>query len=243
MNLVIDIGNTAAKIAVFDGEELIEISYEAQHSLDSLKEISQRFPLRQGIIASVISLTDVMLQQLNGLNIRLIHLTAKTPIPINNLYKTPQTLGVDRLAAVIAAHTSSPQQDALVIDAGTCITYDYINKNGDYLGGNISPGVNMRLKALHAFTDKLPLISPEGEILEWGNTTETAIRAGVIHGIQQEMEGYIRLAEKRNTNLSVFLTGGDSVYFDTIKKNTIFADKYLVLKGLNRILSYNDTLS
>ena len=243
MNLVIDIGNTAAKIAVFDGEELIDISYEPQHSLDSLKEISQRFPLRQGIIASVISLTDVMLQQLNGLNIRLIHLTAKTPIPINNLYKTPQTLGVDRLAAVIAAHTSSPQQDALVIDAGTCITYDYINKNGDYLGGNISPGVNMRLKALHAFTDKLPLISPEGEILEWGNTTETAIRAGVIHGIQQEMEGYIRLAEKRSTNLSVFLTGGDSVYFDTIKKNTIFADKYLVLKGLNRILSYNDTLS
>ena len=101
----------------------------------------------------------------------------------------------------------------------------------------------MRLKALHAFTDKLPLISPEWEILEWGNTTETAIRAGVIHGIQQEMEGYIRLAEKRSTNLSVFLTGGDSVYFDTIKKNTIFADKYLVLKGLNRILSYNDTLS
>ena len=243
MNLVIDIGNTAAKIAVFDGEELIDISYEPQHSLDSLKEISQRFPLRQGIIASVISLTDVMLQQLNGLNIRMIHLTAKTPIPINNLYKTPQTLGVDRLAAVIAAHTSSPQLDALVIDAGTCITYDYINKNGDYLGGNISPGVNMRLKALHAFTDKLPLISPEGEILEWGNTTETAIRAGVIHGIQQEMEGYIRLAEKRSTNLSVFLTGGDSVYFDTIKKNTIFADKYLVLKGLNRILSYNDTLS
>lgn len=243
MNLVIDIGNTAAKIAVFDGEELIDISYEPQHSLDSLKEISQRFPLRQGIIASVISLTDVMLQQLNGLNIRLIHLTAKTPIPINNLYKTPQTLGVDRLAAVVTAHTSSPQLDALVIDAGTCITYDYINKNGDYLGGNISPGVNMRLKALHAFTDKLPLISPEGEILEWGNTTETAIRAGVIHGIQQEMEGYIRLAEKRSTNLSVFLTGGDSVYFDTIKKNTIFADKYLVLKGLNRILSYNDTLS
>ena len=243
MNLVIDIGNTAAKIAVFDGEELIEISYEPQHSLDSLKEISQRFPLRQGIIASVISLTDVMLQQLNGLNIRMIHLTAKTPIPINNLYKTPQTLGVDRLAAVIAAHTSSPQLDALVIDAGTCITYDYINKNGDYLGGNISPGVNMRLKALHAFTDKLPLISPEGEILEWGNTTETAIRAGVIHGIQQEMEGYIQLAKKRSTNLSVFLTGGDSVYFDTIKKNTIFADKYLVLKGLNRILSYNDTLS
>ncbi len=243
MNLVIDIGNTAAKIAVFDGEELIDISYEPQHSLDSLKEISQRFPLRQGIIASVISLTDVMLQQLNGLNIRLIHLTAKTPIPINNLYKTPQTLGVDRLAAVVAAHTSSPQLDALVIDAGTCITYDYINKNGDYLGGNISPGVNMRLKALHAFTDKLPLISPEGEILEWGNTTETAIRAGVIHGIQQEMEGYIQLAEKRSTNLSVFLTGGDSVYFDTIKKNTIFADKYLVLKGLNRILSYNDTLS
>ena len=94
MNLVIDIGNTAAKIAVFDGEELIDISYEPQHSLDSLKEISQRFPLRQGIIASVISLTDVMLQQLNGLNIRLIHLTAKTPIPINNLYKTSLSVGL-----------------------------------------------------------------------------------------------------------------------------------------------------
>lgn len=243
MNLVIDIGNTAAKIAVFEGEELKEIAYSPNHSLEALKEISEKYPLTQGIIASVITLTSEMLQYLRMLDIRLIQLTSETPIPVNNLYKTPKTLGADRLAAVIAAHTLSPQHDALVIDAGTCITYDYIDANGNYLGGNISPGISMRLKAMHAFTDKLPLIPIEGEIPSWGNSTETAIRAGAIQGVQMEIEGYIQSARQKNPHLFVFLTGGDSFYFDTPRKNSIFADKFLVLKGLNRILNYNDTHS
>lgn len=243
MNLVIDIGNTAAKIAVFEGEELKEIAYSPNHSLEALKEISEKYPLTQGIIASVVTLTSEMLQHLRMLNIRLIQLTSETPIPVNNLYKTPKTLGADRLAAVIAAHTLSPQHDALVIDAGTCITYDYIDANGNYLGGNISPGISMRLKAMHAFTDKLPLITIEGEIPSWGNCTETAIRAGAIQGVQMEIEGYIQSARQKNPHLFVFLTGGDSFYFDTPRKNSIFADKFLVLKGLNRILNYNDTHS
>lgn len=243
MNLVIDIGNTTAKIAVFDGEELIDVFYDATHSLEALEDISKKYPLRQGIIASVISLTDEMQCHLDKLGIRITYLTSETPVPINNLYKTPQTLGADRLAAVIAAHAQCPKHDALVIDAGTCITYDYIDANGNYLGGNISPGIRMRLKALNTFTDKLPLISPDGDTPEWGNTTETAIRAGVIEGIRQEMEGYIRKAQEKKNNLLVFLTGGDSSYFDTTKISTIFAEKFLVLKGLNRILNYNDTNS
>lgn len=230
-------------MAVFDREELIETAYSSSHSLDMLKDISRKYPLERGIIASVVTLTDEMLQHLHMLDIPLIRLTSETPIPINNLYKTPQTLGADRLAAVTAAHTLSPQHDALVIDAGTCITYDYIDANGNYLGGNISPGINMRLKAMHEFTDKLPLIPQEGEKPSWGNTTETAIRVGAIQGVQMEIEGYIQSARQKNPHLLVFLTGGDSFYFDTTRKSGIFADKFLVLKGLNRILNYNDTHS
>ena len=242
MNLVIDIGNTTAKIAVFNGDELVEIYY-SNHSLEILRDISLKHPFKQGIISSVVSLNEEVLSQLNALEIPITHLNPQTPIPISNRYKTPQTLGADRLAAVVAAHASSHQHDALVIDVGTCITYDYIDAEGNYWGGNISPGINMRLKALQTFTDKLPLIDAEGDIPNWGYSTETAIRSGVMQGIQLEIEGYIHQTKEKSPHLFVFLTGGDGFHFETTGKNTIFADKFLVLKGLNRILNYNETIS
>ena len=245
MNLVIDIGNTAAKIAVFDETKLVETIYGDNHSLAELPDIAKKYPLQKGILASVITLTDEVQAQMGALGIKILHVGADTPIPIINLYKTPQTLGMDRLAAVIAANELCPGKDLLVIDAGTCITYDFIDATGKYRGGNISPGINMRLKALHGFTDKLPLVSPHGEIPLWGDTTETAIRAGVVHGVEVEIEGYIRQTEENHPSLCVFLTGGDGgVALNGInEKKNIFADRNLVLKGLNRILNYNDTLS
>ncbi|MBR5802919.1 MAG: type III pantothenate kinase [Bacteroidaceae bacterium] len=243
MNLVIDIGNTAAKIAVFDETKLVEVFYENNHSLDGLHKITQKYPLQKGAIASVVTLTDDICSQLEKLGIRMLHVNSSTPVPITNSYKTPHTLGVDRLAAVVAANELMPGRDLLVIDAGTCITYDFIDAKGEYKGGNISPGLHMRLNALHEFTDKLPLVSQEGDIPYWGDTTETAIRAGVIHGVSREIEGYIRQTEERHPSLFVVLTGGDGEFFETNKKSTILVDKYLVLKGLNRILNYNDTLS
>lgn len=243
MNLVIDIGNTAAKMAVFERGILVDTFHGDNHSLTDLLENAKKYPLQKGIISSTITLTDDIQAQLNIMGINILHVSSETPIPITNLYKTPHTLGMDRLAAIIGANELKPKTDLLVIDAGTCITYDFLNATGEYLGGNISPGINMRLKALHKFTDKLPLVSPNGETPTWGDSTETAIRAGVINGIALEIEGYIQQAREKHPSLVVFLTGGDGLTFDINKRNYILTDKFLVLKGLNRILNYNDTLS
>lgn len=229
---------------MFDGKKLVESLHGDNHSLTGLSEIARKYPLRKGIVASVVTLSEEIHAQLNALDIEILHVNSRTPIPIVNSYKTPETLGMDRLAAVIAANELMPQRDLLVIDAGTCITYDFVDAAGNYRGGNISPGVSMRLKALHEFTDKLPLVDSKGENPSWGDTTETAIRAGVLHGASKEIEGYIlQMKKKYPMTLSVFLTGGDGVSFDIDRGNNIFMDKHLVLKGLNRILNYNDTLS
>ena len=182
------------------------------------------------------------MERLEQLSFPVIRLTHETPVPIKNLYKTPETLGADRLAAVIGANAIRPNRDLLIIDAGTCITFDFIDKHGQYHGGNISPGMEMRLKALHAFTAKLPEVTADGETPTYGDSTETAIRAGVYHGIAFEIEGYIRQLQKNYPQLLVFLTGGDRFSFDTNLKSSIFADSFLVLKGLNRILAYNDKI-
>ena len=243
MNLIIDIGNSVAKLAVFDSNEIVEVCHCSNQTLDQLPELCNRYAIEKGILSSVISLNEKCKEQLDKLNIPIILLNYRTPVPIKNLYQTPQTLGMDRLAAVVGANAIQPGRPLLVIDAGTCITYDFVDGQGQYHGGNISPGKRMRFKALHSFTDKLPEICPEGEIPDYGKSTETAIRSGVIHGIEFEILGYISLLMKKYPELLVFLTGGDEFSFDTNLKNTIFADGLLVLKGLNRILTYNDEIS
>lgn len=242
MHLVIDIGNTSAKIAVFSRGEMKDMLRCSNQSLEGINVLCQQYPIQKGIWASVISIHEEIQQQLQSLPFPMMEFTYRTPIPIRNLYQTPQTLGMDRLAAVVAAYTREPHHPALVIDAGTCITYDFIDEQGQYQGGNISPGMEMRFKALHAFTDKLPHVNAQGEIPDYGKSTETAIRAGVIRGIEHEISGYIRLLKKNYPSLLVFLTGGNEFSFDTNLKSGIFADGFLVLKGLNRILEYNDVV-
>ena len=152
MNLIIDIGNSVAKLAIFDKGELVEVFRGSNHSLDCLPMLCSRYPLKRGIIASVITLSNTIRRQLGRLPFNIIELSHETPVPITNLYKTPQTLGMDRLAAVVAANWLKPGHDVLVIDAGTCVTYDFIDADGAYHGGNISPGMRMRFKALNIFT-------------------------------------------------------------------------------------------
>ena len=158
MNLIIDIGNSVAKLAIFDKGELVEVFRGSNHSLDCLPMLCSRYPLKRGIIASVITLSNTIRHQLERLPFNIIELSHETPVPVTNLYKTPQTLGMDRLAAVVAANWLKPGHDVLVIDAGTCVTYDFIDADGAYHGGNISPGMRMRFKALNIFTDKLPKV-------------------------------------------------------------------------------------
>jgi len=240
VNLIIDIGNTVAKVAVFNPEgSIIDILYCSNKSLDHLCEICRKYPIKRGIIATVIDLTEEVERKLKSLSIPMIWLDHTTPLPITILYKTPQTLGYDRVAGIVGAYTEFPNTNILVIDAGTAITYDFIDDKGQFHGGNISPGIRMRLQALHSLTGRLPLVDPDGEIKALGQTTEEAIRAGVFKGVEFEMLGYVEQMSIQYPNLLVFLTGGNDFSFETKLKSSIFADRFLVIKGLNRILNYN----
>ena len=240
LNLIIDIGNTAAMVALFDGGEMVEVLTESNQSLDCLEALCAKYPVEQGIVATVIDLSERVLAALVALPFPLLWLDSKTPLPVTNLYETPETLGYDRMAAVVGANEQYPRRDILVIDAGTCITYEFIDSKGQYHGGNISPGMQMRFKALNQFTGRLPLIDSNGRKLPMGRDTETAIRAGVLKGMEYEISGYIESMKHKYPELLVFLTGGDDFSFDTNLKSIIFADRFLVLKGLNRILNYNN---
>lgn len=240
MNLVIDIGNTVAKLAAFEEGTLKEVLYDSNRTLERLPEFCCKHVFGRAILATVVDLEREVEERLAELACPLLRLDADTPLPVENCYETPRTLGYDRMAAVVGAWVQAPGRDLLVIDAGTCITYEFIDAGGRYQGGNISPGLQMRFKALHNFTGRLPLVAREGREIFPGKDTETAIRSGVLEGIQYEMEGYIRTMKHKYPELLVFLTGGDEFSFDTKLKNIIFADKYLLLKGLNRILEYNN---
>ena len=240
MHLTIDIGNTRGKLVVFDekGNPKAETITDGR-TLENMAEFAACHQCRKGIVSSTIGLTKEAERHLDRLPFPVLRLTGKTPLPIRNRYRTPDTLGTDRLAAVVGAWTLQPGHNLLVVDCGTCITYDFIDSEGSYRGGNISPGVNMRLKALHEQTARLPLIAPNGETPEIGYDTATAIRSGVLLGIRNEIEGYIRRMQEKYPQVSVFLTGGDAINLAFQSDCTIFADDFIVPRGLNQILAYN----
>jgi len=168
-----------------------------------------------------------------------IYLNKKTKLPIINLYESPDTLGKDRLAAIIGANNIFKNQDVLVIDAGTAITFDFINKNNEYIGGNISPGLEMRYKSLNLFTSKLPLIKKDEKFNLIGKNTKEAIISGVQNGLVFEIDSYINIFKEKFNNIKIILTGGDSFFFEHKLKNCIFAEVFLIAIGLNKILIYN----
>ena len=240
MNLVIDIGNTVAKLAAFKGEQLVDVTYTSNSTLEGLAGFAGKHTFSKAIIASVVDMEKTALKQLNSLDVPCLWLDKNVSLPVENLYETPETLGYDRIAAVVGAVTQCPERDLLVIDAGTCITYEFVDAEGRYHGGNISPGLQMRFNALHHFTNRLPQVTREGRRTVVGKDTDTAIRMGVLQGLEYEIGGYIKEWRQKYPRLLVFLTGGDEFSFDTNLKSIIFADRFLVLKGLNRILLYND---
>ena len=242
MKLIIDIGNTVTKMVAFRGEEPVDEVRMESGALSGMAAFLGRYAFRSGIIGSVRDLTSSEQETLSRLPFPLLKLSHDTPIPIANRYRTPETLGSDRLAAVVGASALKPGKDILIIDAGTCITYEVIDARGNYWGGNIAPGMQMRLKALHEFTARLPLVEAEGEVPGMGYDTETAIRSGVLRGMKYEIEGYIKSMRAKFPNLLVFLTGGNHISFDTNIRNIIFSDKYIVPRGLNKILDYNTEL-
>lgn len=243
MNLIIDIGNTCIKFVCFDDYKIIEEVRVDRGMETALYDFCNKYKFAKGIYSTVTDLTPDFMEILKSLTFPISQfVSGTTPVPIKNEYLTPKTLGADRLAAVVGANFLQPKHDVLIIDIGTCVTFDFISSDGIYKGGNISPGPTMRLKALHEYTAKLPLIERVGNIVDLGNTTETAIRSGVINGIKYEIEGYIMELLDKNPQLFVYLTGGVHLDLHFSEKMPIFANNFIVPIGLNRILEYNDEL-
>ena len=240
MKLIIDIGNTVVKMVAFRGDEPVDVVRAEVDNTSPLSAFVRKYDFRRGIVCSVRDLSRCEEEALLRLPFPLLRFSSETPIPIHNRYRTPQTLGSDRLAAVVGASALRPNTDLLIIDAGTCITYEVIDARGNYWGGNIAPGMQMRLRALHEFTARLPLVDPEGEVPGMGYSTETAIRSGVLRGMKYEIEGYIKSMRSKFPHLQVFLTGGNLINFDEDIRKLVFTDKYIVPRGLNKILDYND---
>ncbi len=244
MNLTIDIGNTCTKLVAFDGDEPVGEMRMDDGELHKFDGFCAGYPFERGICSSVVDVPEGLRRRLEAAPFPVMRLVSGvTPVPVNNRYATPLTLGTDRLAAVVGAHFKSGGRDVLVIDVGTCITYDFITAAGDYLGGNISPGPTMRLKALGAFAGALPVVDRKGDTPPMGYSTETAIRSGVMRGVTYEIESYIRDFILKCPGLFVYLTGGVQLDLHIPEKKCIFADNFIVPYGLNRILLYNEEIA
>lgn len=237
MNLIVDIGNSSVKAAVFNGEQLVLHKYLENDITSYLAEIFADYEIDACAYSTVGKPRPDLICALQSLSPVTIQVTGTTKTPLICDYLTPETLGADRLAAAVGAQDCCPGHALLIIDVGTCITYDYVSADRHYLGGNISLGLGMRLRALHEQTALLPLVSANGELLPYGMNTDTAIRSGVINGIEHEIEGYIRKFRDKEPDSRIFITGGNSFRF--LQDLEVIRNEALVEIGLNKILNYN----
>ena len=242
MNLTIDIGNTRTKLGFFAEKQLIEKIVLEKWNLTDLKAILNNQNVENIICSTVKTVNKQMVNYLKQ-DWYFLNLDSNTSLPIQNLYGTPKTLGKDRLAAVVGAFDLFPKQNCLVIDAGTCTTYDLLDAQGNYLGGNITPGLNMRYKAMQHFTAKLPLVDKLEEVKNGiGKNTIEALQVGGGLGNILEMEAWILYFQDKFKGINTILTGGDAEYFGKRLKTKIFVNSNLVLIGLNKILNHNAEL-
>jgi type III pantothenate kinase len=234
MNLIVDIGNTSTKLAVYEGQEKLSVSRINELSCEELEKELSGFKIKRAIVSSVKKLPP-FISDLFFTNIPFVHvLSHKSRLPFKIEYETPETLGPDRIAAVAGAFNLFPGTETLIIDAGTAITFDFLS-SGIYKGGNISPGLSMRFKALNKFTGRLPLVSPADNYTFPGRNTVDAITAGVITGVTYEINEYIRTFEKKHNDFKIILTGGDSAYLkDKINYHFTYMPD-IVIDGLNNI--------
>ncbi|MFK7782800.1 type III pantothenate kinase, partial [Psychroserpens sp.] len=236
MNLIVDVGNTLVKVAVFHNNEMFEkVTVRHDEFLNAVQQILIKYPIiSKGIISSVGKLNSHHVQSVKN-EIHLLILDSETKLPFKNSYKTPKTLGVDRIALVCASVRQCSDNNVLIIDAGTCITYDFITDKNEYLGGAISPGIRLRYRSLNNLTANLPLLESKLPKSLIGNTTDSSIHSGVVFGVLKEMEGVIYDYKEKYPDLTVILTGGDTNFLSKQLKNGIFANSNFLLEGLNFI--------
>lgn len=239
MNLIIDIGNTRIKAALFENAELKHFFVFQSTSALIEAGLFENYPIKHCIVASVVDSVEYFIDQLKEKTQTQVF-TSQMPVPIINLYQSANTLGSDRLAAAVGGASLFPGKNVVVIDAGTCVKYNFVNSNNEFIGGAISPGLKMRFKALNTFTSKLPLLDVNEKFDSLiGTTTAESILSGVEMGIIAEVEGLIDSYKELFPDINVVLTGGDANFFEKRLKRRIFADSFLILKGLNCILGHN----
>ncbi len=239
MNVVIDIGNSRQKVGFFQQAEL-----KAKHTFTALPELLEAvrvspFVVDTVLVSSVVPLEETFLHALRDVCTRLLVLDAQVALPVRVMYKTPHTLGVDRLAAVCGAQHIFPNTHCLAIDVGTCINYEFVDAAGHYHGGAISPGIRMRLQAMHQLTAKLPLLQPVANPAWLGQDTASCMLSGAVIGALEEINGFIARYQTQYSPLRVIITGGDVQLFESQLKPSIFVAPDLVLVGLNRILLHH----
>lgn len=240
MNLVVDIGNTLIKMAVFQDDIILKKkTFLKSDFFKNLDELEQQFPKISAVLISSVSKTSNKWVQRLEEKYQLYILNPGLPQLFKNLYLTPGTLGNDRIGLASAACKKYPEKNVLIIDAGTCITYDFKNERDEYLGGAISPGIQLRFKALNTFTENLPLLEPEEPVKLLGNSTHNCLQSGVILGTIFEIEGFIEAYKANYKELIIIFTGGDAQLLCKQFKNSIFANSNFLLEGLNYILEYN----
>lgn len=239
MNLIIDEGNTFVKIFLYKNNTQQKFNRTKNFCVDFLTNFIARNEISNIIISSVKNFDSEIMNFLNSLCKNIFFLNSNTHLPITNLYKTKDTLGYDRIASSVGANYLFPNTNILIVDIGTAITYDIINKNNEYIGGDISLGLNIRFNALNTFTEKLPRCEPTFKKEIIANNTNNAIINGVQNGILFEIEGYINELSKEFNELKIIFTGGDCNFFVKYIKKPIFAEANLIAVGLNQILLYN----
>lgn len=240
VNLCVDWGNSSVKAAIFDNETIVkQVTFQGDQALEQVTMLLQDHQPVKAILCSVVNDSHEVEQLLKSKISSFLKLDTRTRLPINNAYISADTLGADRLALVTAAHIMYPTLNNLVVCLGTCITYNFVQKTRTFRGGAISPGLQMRLQAMHTFTDKLPEVPVSGELVLMGFDTASCMRTGAVYGMAAEIDGMIKEYEKLYTDFNAILTGGDAPFFATKIKSKIFADPDLLVKGLNLILNYN----
>ena len=240
MLLTIDVGNTRIKAAVFEQNTLLEVFiFTKEELLNQIDFILNRFQkIKKLVVAAVGNIEKELFLSLKD-KVEIEFITHESKFPFTNLYKTPTTLGIDRMVLATGAVIQFPNQNRLVIDAGTCITYDFIDENDNYLGGAISPGIRLRYESLHQQTAKLPSLFKTNPDSFIGNSTSESIHSGVINGVTLEIDGFIELYKVQYAKFIIILTGGDAEFLAMRLKNTIFANSNFLLESLNQTFQYN----
>ena len=240
MHLIIDVGNTRIKAAVFEQNTLVELFvFTKDVFLTEINFILNKFPkIKKLVVASVGNVEKEAFLSLKS-KAEIHFITHESKFPFTNLYSTPTTLGIDRMVLASGAVLQHPNQNRLVIDMGTCITYDFIDENDNYLGGAISPGLRLRYESLHQYTAKLPLLTKNYPETFIGNSTQESIHSGVINGVASEIDGFIELYKTQYAKFIIILTGGDAEFLAIRLKNTIFANSNFLLESLNQTFQYN----